>query len=289
MSRLAETNLSVMAPSRKKQKKEPPPKLMKVEMSALLQTMTCSITLQLIVDPVVAEDGQIYEREALKRWMVQGRKSPSTNASMGPKVLDLRDGRTLVQAAIDGGGVADEDAVTWYLASARRAASGALPGGPGAARNYLDRAARMTTKARDASLVAEIALLRRAVAHREQGDALLAEAATEGVTGVDEILNRVAAAVVEDPNAPMKEFRYGIQGKCIRIVDDDELFEELCRRPAPGASEGECEWEERMADMCGVQFIVEECDVGLRAYRVYYDGDYPCVPFDACIFVGPSD
>ncbi len=48
------------------------------------QYLICPITLKLFNDPVLAEDGNTYEREAITQWIVQHGTSPKTK-----KVLKL--------------------------------------------------------------------------------------------------------------------------------------------------------------------------------------------------------
>jgi hypothetical protein len=44
----------------------------------------CPITLELMQDPVIAEDGHSYEQSALKAWFDAGcNTSPMTNTQMG--------------------------------------------------------------------------------------------------------------------------------------------------------------------------------------------------------------
>jgi len=42
----------------------------------LTQTLSCPISLGLLVDPVLAEDGQIYERKAIEQWLERHENSP---------------------------------------------------------------------------------------------------------------------------------------------------------------------------------------------------------------------
>ena len=42
----------------------------------------CPITACLMEDPVIAEDGYTYEREAIKEWISQSSRSPMTNMVM---------------------------------------------------------------------------------------------------------------------------------------------------------------------------------------------------------------
>jgi TPR repeat protein len=47
----------------------------------------CPITHALPLDPVLAEDGKVYERSAVETWLRQDRRSPSTNLPMGDKLV----------------------------------------------------------------------------------------------------------------------------------------------------------------------------------------------------------
>lgn len=58
-----------------------------LEMDAL-EEFRCPITMSLPVIPVVAEDGFVYERDAIMEWIARGNsKSPRTNVPMGACVL----------------------------------------------------------------------------------------------------------------------------------------------------------------------------------------------------------
>ena len=45
-------------------------------------TLTCCITCERLVDPVLAPDGHTYERAALEQWLKQSRTSPMTGEPM---------------------------------------------------------------------------------------------------------------------------------------------------------------------------------------------------------------
>ena len=49
-----------------------------------LTHLVCAITQELPLDPVTAEDGNIYERSAIEAWLKKQQKSPLTNTPMGP-------------------------------------------------------------------------------------------------------------------------------------------------------------------------------------------------------------
>lgn len=54
--------------------------------SDVLAEFVCPITLRLPTDPVVAFDGNVYERDAISQWLDSRQTSPMTNMEM-PKLL----------------------------------------------------------------------------------------------------------------------------------------------------------------------------------------------------------
>ena len=49
--------------------------------------VVCALTQELPVDPVIAEDGQVYERSSIEEWLKRHKKSPITREEMGTKLL----------------------------------------------------------------------------------------------------------------------------------------------------------------------------------------------------------
>ena len=49
--------------------------------------LQCPISHEIMVDPVVAEDGHTYEREALARWLSEKNSSPLTGQPMGTRMV----------------------------------------------------------------------------------------------------------------------------------------------------------------------------------------------------------
>jgi Sel1 repeat/U-box domain len=70
--------------------------------------LICPITLELPMDPVFAEDGRVYENEAIIRHMslvgCHGRelKSPVTNAPMGRRLVSAHQTKCLIEALVEG-------------------------------------------------------------------------------------------------------------------------------------------------------------------------------------------
>ena len=168
---------------------------------SIVETITCPITAALPVVPVLAEDGRIYEKAAIKRWF-SGKprssiRSPITNAPMGRRLADASaTTRPLVLSAIETGVVDDEAAAAWHLGSANAKIAGDLPGGLSSAKADFDRAGAFAS-------TPEIELLRRAAAVKLETESLAKETESllnEGeAAGVDDIATILGAA--EEPGA----------------------------------------------------------------------------------------
>ena len=130
--------------------------------------------------PQVAEDGNTYERDAIVTWLHEKKKmrSPITNAAMGDRLLDSRKARDLVAAAVHSGAVAEADAGAWHVSSARKMATGGLPGGLAGATEHLERA----PKSRERELLLRAATLRADMA------ALVRDGNAADVIGVEAFL-----------------------------------------------------------------------------------------------------
>jgi hypothetical protein len=56
-------------------------------LTASVHEFVCPITLMLPSDPVIAEDGRVYQASAIKRWLRDSPRSPHTNLAMGTALL----------------------------------------------------------------------------------------------------------------------------------------------------------------------------------------------------------
>jgi ankyrin repeat protein len=63
----------------------------------LMKNFTCPLTNKIFVDPVIAPDGQTYERSAILRWINQNHTSPMTGASMNAEVRDNIEIKKIIQ------------------------------------------------------------------------------------------------------------------------------------------------------------------------------------------------
>ena len=78
--------------------------------------LVCPITQELPFDPVMAEDGKIYERKAILEWFSTKPPpitSPSTNARMGKRLLPAIQTKNTISTLIKSGAIEGELADAW--------------------------------------------------------------------------------------------------------------------------------------------------------------------------------
>jgi TPR repeat protein len=75
----------------------------------------CPITFSLPVDPVMAEDGKVYERSAIEEWLKQQHKSPVTNLAMGTKLLPALQVKNMIRAMVASGALTGDKVDAWKL------------------------------------------------------------------------------------------------------------------------------------------------------------------------------
>ena len=82
-------------------------------MDDALANLVCSITQELPVDPVTAEDGLIYERTAIQTWLKRQKTSPVTNLRMGSKLLPAPQVKSMIEAMARSGAIDGEKGSAW--------------------------------------------------------------------------------------------------------------------------------------------------------------------------------
>ena len=93
-----------------------PEKKHKVALNAIAEEFLCPITQALPVQPVMAEDCKIYERDAILDWFAEkagAATSPSTGAAMGTKLLPAVQARNTIESLIQSGAIEGELAEAW--------------------------------------------------------------------------------------------------------------------------------------------------------------------------------
>ncbi len=84
--------------------------------SAAAANLVCPIAQALPTEPVTAEDGHIYEREAIESWFRAkdgDPTSPITGARMGTRLLEAHQVRNTIEALVKSGAVDSELATAW--------------------------------------------------------------------------------------------------------------------------------------------------------------------------------
>ena len=75
--------------------------------------LVCPITQELPFDPVMAEDGKIYERNAIVEWLGRERTSPVTRAHMGRRIIPAIQTKNTISTLIKSGAIEGEIAEAW--------------------------------------------------------------------------------------------------------------------------------------------------------------------------------
>ena len=91
-------------------------KRLRTSMNSIIQEYICPITTELPVDPVMAEDGQVYDRTAIEKHIkTQGKnlRSPITNEKMGKKLFLAINIRNTIHHLIDSKAIEGDLAKRW--------------------------------------------------------------------------------------------------------------------------------------------------------------------------------
>ena len=73
----------------------------------------CPLTLELLVDPVVAKDGRIYERSHILAWLSRNATSPLTREPMGTELTPVPLIRNSIEKLVSSGAIEDDIAKAW--------------------------------------------------------------------------------------------------------------------------------------------------------------------------------
>mmetsp|Transcript_775 Transcript_775/g.2014 ORF Transcript_775/g.2014 Transcript_775/m.2014 type:complete len:187 (-) Transcript_775:12-572(-) len=84
--------------------------------SDLLLALTCPLTRNIMCDPVVADDGETYERDAIEAWITAHGRSPLTNISIpDPSFRSNRVVQRLVRARYpDAEALRERNSIRWF-------------------------------------------------------------------------------------------------------------------------------------------------------------------------------
>ena len=93
----------------------PREKKMRESINGVAAELRCPITQELPFDPVMAEDGKIYERKAILEWFSKKDRpiSPSTGAVIGKKLLPAVQTKNTIEMLVKSGAIVGELATAW--------------------------------------------------------------------------------------------------------------------------------------------------------------------------------
>ena len=89
-------------------KTEEASKKMRKSINDVAADLVCPITQELPFDPVMAEDGKIYERNAIVEWLGRERTSPVTRARMGTRIIAAVQTKNTIDTLIKSGAIEGE-------------------------------------------------------------------------------------------------------------------------------------------------------------------------------------
>ena len=97
----------------KRKKGQREAKRMKTAMHSIVDEYLCPITQELPLDPVLAEDGRIYERWAIMEWLGKQQRSPSTGMAMGTMLVGSPQVRNTLETLVKSGTIKGDKATAW--------------------------------------------------------------------------------------------------------------------------------------------------------------------------------
>ena len=184
--------------------------------------------------------------------------------------------RGLIESAIENKVVDSDMAAAWHLETAKAVAVGVLPPGSQNIEEHLRRAEERSSS-EEIKIMREATELKALEKDLEKRKKELLSKSPKSVSEAVAAIVGIAERLVE-----WRELRVG-KSK-IRVIDDEKVFELLCKRKAPGAAVA-CGWDKRMKKLCGKVFVVRGTWTFGGEYTIsHHDGIY-LIPFDACSLV----
>lgn len=97
---------------------EPPSKRARLQttLQSVAADLKCSISGELVIDPVLTVDGQLYERASIERWLTANDTSPSTGLKLSSKTLiPCFVARNSVTQLVEGGVLPVDEQRQWLV------------------------------------------------------------------------------------------------------------------------------------------------------------------------------
>ena len=83
------------------------------KMDEAIAKLICPLTKSLPIDPVMAEDGRVYERSAIMQFLTQQLKSPTTGRAMGAYLVTAHSIRDMIRGMVESGALTGEKLGAW--------------------------------------------------------------------------------------------------------------------------------------------------------------------------------
>ena len=88
-------------------------KRQKTAMEGMAAEFVCPISQELPVNPVLAEDGHVYEEAAITEWLSRNLTSPKTREPMGRRLLPALQVRNAIEQLVKSGSISGDKVATW--------------------------------------------------------------------------------------------------------------------------------------------------------------------------------
>ena len=82
-------------------------------MNSLADEYICPITQELPLEPVIAEDGKVYEKGAIEEWLRKQKRSPITSLPMGTRLMPATQARNIIEQLVQSGAIEGKKAASW--------------------------------------------------------------------------------------------------------------------------------------------------------------------------------
>eukprot|EP00316_Scyphosphaera_apsteinii_P001890 CAMPEP_0119299090 /NCGR_PEP_ID=MMETSP1333-20130426/1198_1 /TAXON_ID=418940 /ORGANISM="Scyphosphaera apsteinii, Strain RCC1455" /LENGTH=289 /DNA_ID=CAMNT_0007300395 /DNA_START=46 /DNA_END=915 /DNA_ORIENTATION=+ len=78
-----------------------------------IEEFLCPITQAIPLEPVLAEDGKVYDRDAIDSWLKQHKRSPATNLPIGTKLVAATQVKNMIEKMVKSGALSEEQVGPW--------------------------------------------------------------------------------------------------------------------------------------------------------------------------------
>ena len=78
-----------------------------------IEELICPITYELPLDPVLAEDGKVYERSAIETWLQNNQRSPLTNEAIGNRLTPATQIKNIIKLMVQSNALPEHKVKAW--------------------------------------------------------------------------------------------------------------------------------------------------------------------------------